>query len=84
MATQLLRASRNLRLLCVEIFPPYYLFFGWVRTNSSLTSAPSPPFGTEVAVLDHRRHGDDVVLPDYVVDVDLHDFEVRHHGAYMR
>src|SRR6266851_4082758 len=38
----------------------------------------------KVAILDDRGHGDDVVLPFDVVDVDLHDFEVRHHGAHMR
>jgi len=38
----------------------------------------------EIAVLDDRRMGDDVILPGEVVDVDLRDFEVRRRGAHMR
>ena len=41
--------------------------------------APARPIGQyEVAVFDDRCGGDDVVLPGHIVDVDLHDFEVRH------
>src|SRR5260221_9478417 len=37
----------------------------------------------QLAVLDDRRDGDEVVLPRHVVDVDLHDAEIRHRGAEM-
>ena len=46
---------------------------------------PARAFGQdEIAVFDDWWMGDDVVLPFHVVDVDLHDFEIRHHGAHMR
>ena len=38
----------------------------------------------QVAVLDARRLGDEIVLPGHVVDVDLHDAEVRDRGAEVR
>src|SRR5436190_19511331 len=38
----------------------------------------------KIAVLDDRRPSDDVVLPPDIVDVDLHDLEIRHHGREMR
>src|SRR5260221_14529737 len=38
----------------------------------------------EGAVLDDRRNRHQIVLPRHVVDVDLHDAEIRHRGAEMR
>ena len=42
----------------------------------------------QVAVLYARRRGDQIVLPGHVIDVDLHDAEVRNHcaevGAHQR
>jgi hypothetical protein len=42
----------------------------------------------QVAVLYARRLGDEIVLPGHVIDVDLHDAEVRNHcaevGAHQR
>src|SRR6478736_6143654 len=63
------------------------LWFRRMRPHEFLVDvgAPARPLREyEVAVLDDGWHGDDVVLPGYVVDVDLHDFEVGRHGAHMR
>src|ERR1700728_1956849 len=60
--------------------------FRRVRADEFLVDVGAPA-GTgrqqQIAVLDDRRLGDDLVLPFHVVDIDLHDLEVRDRGAEM-
>jgi hypothetical protein len=37
-----------------------------------------------VPILDARRLGDEIVLPRHIVDVDLHDAEVRDRASCQR
>src|SRR5882757_2513793 len=47
--------------------------------------APAGALGQDVvALVEHRRHIDDLVAPRHAVDIDLHDAEVRNGGAEMR
>src|SRR4051812_3818887 len=66
---------------------PYRLPALWrVGADEFLVDVGAPAWAgrqQELAVLDDRRHCDDVVLPADVVDVDLHHLEVRHDGAEM-
>src|SRR5215470_17757942 len=59
----------------------------WVRPHELLVDVGAKAGAggqQQVAVLDDRWAGDDIVLPGDVVDVDLHDLEVGDRGAEMR